>query len=404
MDLVYTRSDHPVGLLGRPITKEELVLLAELMSCDLVSQNEDTLELTSMLPRMRALKLLEALTPDHWWTRAWTFQENYRGGLAMHLLISHSSTLESQKCSYSSLFGSIPGELRINSVDFHMVTARFALAFVPTTDDEKKAKETVLRRAPKYTWLLQNMDVGGCNVAAKAMSHRIIEDIKDRNLDKHLDRLAVVANCCQYSTRLNGQKLKDKVHSVSLSMLSLFLLNGEIIHNGLHRRIEGMRGETVSSFLKARAFDAYYPPHTKNGLTFNKGCRFMNVEFTEQGIKTWRHLWELSEVIKTSDFSRKLPFVRDAPDNELSRHQRERLTQLAIELRRRGYAPIFSKIKGFLDHSQHSGSAQSLPTPSSKPWLQRWSTPLMKGRTFVSRISGALNKSLMPPPAFLYWR
>lgn len=71
MDLVYTRSDHPVGLLGRPITKEELVLLAELMSCDLVSQNEDTLELTSMLPRMRALELLEALTSDHWWTPVW---------------------------------------------------------------------------------------------------------------------------------------------------------------------------------------------------------------------------------------------------------------------------------------------------------------------------------------------
>lgn len=53
-----------------------------------------------------------------------------------------------------------------------------------------------------------------------------------------------------------------------------------------------MRGETVSSFLKAQAFNAYYPPRTKNDLTFNKGCRFINVEFTELGIKTWGHLWE----------------------------------------------------------------------------------------------------------------
>lgn len=62
-----------------------------------------------------------------------------------------------------------------------------------------------------------------------------------------------------------------------------------------------------------------------------------------------------SEVIKTSDFSRKLPFVRDAPVNELSRHQRRRLEQLAVEFRRRGYAPICSRIKGFLDHDQDSG-------------------------------------------------
>ncbi|KAH6871887.1 hypothetical protein B0T10DRAFT_466391 [Thelonectria olida] len=181
----YAQSGHPVGLLGRPITtEEELVLLAQRMSCDLVSDNTGTLELSSRLPHMRAfkiLKLLEAITADHWWTRAWTFPENYRGRLAIHLLIPHLPILENQKCSYPSLFGSIPGELRISSVKFHMVATRFSLAFVPTTHDKEKAKETVLRRAPKSTLLLQEMDADGCDVAPKAMSHQIIEDIEERN-------------------------------------------------------------------------------------------------------------------------------------------------------------------------------------------------------------------------------
>ncbi|KAH6871917.1 hypothetical protein B0T10DRAFT_568059 [Thelonectria olida] len=126
-------------------------------------------------------------------------------------------------------------------------------------------------------------------------------------------------------------------------MLSLFLLDGEIIHNGLHRRIEGMRGEAVSSFLKAQAFDAYYTPHTKNGLTFNKGCRFINAEFTEQGIKTWGHLWELSEVIKTSGFSRKLPFQLSC--GGVGMHQ--------SSARSKGFGIIASTV------DLHSGSAQS---------------------------------------------
>ncbi|KAH8889905.1 hypothetical protein GQ53DRAFT_842473 [Thozetella sp. PMI_491] len=118
MDLVYQCSSHPVALLGRPLwTRAELQLLARILSGDLVDKATDVCEVTE------ALWLLYEITQDRWWTRAWTFQENYRGRERMRLLIRHNPLLERQKLQYA-MFGKIPGELSVNSVHFSKQATR----------------------------------------------------------------------------------------------------------------------------------------------------------------------------------------------------------------------------------------------------------------------------------------
>ncbi|KEY71345.1 hypothetical protein S7711_11620 [Stachybotrys chartarum IBT 7711] len=109
MDLVYQRSKHPLALLSRPLqTESDLHLLAQILSGDLVHSNPEP-QLSDVTPvheARRALWLLLEITQGCWWARAWTFQENYRGGGRMHLLIPHDPSLEQQKVQH--LYLSVP--------------------------------------------------------------------------------------------------------------------------------------------------------------------------------------------------------------------------------------------------------------------------------------------------------
>lgn len=91
MDLVYQLSEHPVALLGRPLrTESELHLLARLLY-----GSKFRLSTASEIRQAKeALCLLCEITRDRWWERAWTFQENYRGGRRMRLLFHHDPSLE----------------------------------------------------------------------------------------------------------------------------------------------------------------------------------------------------------------------------------------------------------------------------------------------------------------------
>lgn len=88
MDLVYYCSKHPLGLLYQPITStRELELLAMLMR-EYGEMPRPLLDKSEIMA-CEILELLKATMSDAWWTRAWIYQENYRGGIDMRLLIPH---------------------------------------------------------------------------------------------------------------------------------------------------------------------------------------------------------------------------------------------------------------------------------------------------------------------------
>ncbi|KAI0107137.1 heterokaryon incompatibility protein-domain-containing protein [Nemania sp. FL0031] len=360
MDLVYYRSKHPIGLLYQPILSiADLQLLAGLMTEKFVTKSGSQFKLSPGLPFesvRKILELLDAIVSDIWWTRAWTYQENYRGSTRMRLLIPHCISSKDYPNYYIKLFGDVPGEIVLNSTEFHEAATAFCLAFDPPAS-LRKSRQLVLERASKYTLLLEKPGVYGQDLATRSMTPLIIEDIEKRQLEVPLDRLAIIANCCQYSARLDCRELMKRGHSVSLAILALFLLNGEILYNGLDSRDRVSDGHNITHFLSTQAFNQYSPPQQARGLTYNKSCRFIDAVLKRRGIRTQGHLWKLGRRIDTSEFSNRLPYVED--DGSLTRDERRNLMLLANELGKRGFRDLRVEIIAYLERTDTSQSGNS---------------------------------------------
>jgi hypothetical protein len=345
MDLVYQLSEHPVALLGRPLMSGyELHLLTRILSGDLIDNHGDgefRLLAAAVHKARNALSLLYKMTRDKWWGRAWTFQENYRGGPRMRLLIRHNPLLERQKLRYRKLFGEIPSELCVLSVDFSTKATRLCLvlrAIAGLRPLDMQHIDGVLKATGRYRLMLHE---------SSCMTPIVIADIEARKLSKPWDRLALIANCCQYAIRLDGEALSQRRCSLSLSVLAMCLLNGEIVNNG-NDEMTSVAELTTSGSLKALMFRAFYAPEDDTRrLTFNKGCRLTNVELTAGGIATRGHVWKLGRVIDTSRFRRKLPWI-DEPSGRLTLGQRKRLLQLVFYLNDLNYRWLARRIDDYL--------------------------------------------------------
>ncbi|RGP71979.1 hypothetical protein FSPOR_3094 [Fusarium sporotrichioides] len=330
MDWVYSLSDHPVALLGRPIQSEdEMTTLSAILRGVLVKYHDGRPALSKDAEYSQALKMLDLLyeiTRDKWWTRAWTFQENYKAGLNMTLLIYHDTDLESAKRSMLSgkkaMFGVVPGELSIQSVRFSESATKFCLAFrrhhFATNEDEEKITH-ILKTAGRYRILLSH---------SASMSGIIVSDVEWRGITEPWDRLAIIANCCQYDTRLDTARLQQNeanVPSLDLSVLALRLLNGEILNNEEVYVPDG----TVLEQMNDLFFADFKAPEGGRRLTYNKGCRFVDAEFTKTGIKTKGHLWKLGETLRAPRSSPRLSQPNQKDKQQLSEYQRTRLRQVS---------------------------------------------------------------------------
>ncbi|PTD06517.1 hypothetical protein FCULG_00005347 [Fusarium culmorum] len=274
----------------------------------------------------KMLDLLHEITKDKWWRRAWTFQENYKAGLKMTLLIHHGPDLERAKRSTPSgkkaMFGVVPGELSVQSVKFSESATKFCLAFrrhhSATSEDEEKIIH-ILKTAGRYRMLLSH---------STSMSGIIISDVNWRGVTEPWDRLAIIANCCQYATRLDATRLQQmggNVASLDLSILALRLLNGEILNNEEAYVPDGTIVEQMNDLF----FDDFKAPEGAKKLTYNKGCRFFDVEFTRTGIKTKGHLWKLGETLRPPRSSPRLSQPSQEDTHQLSEYERTRLRQLS---------------------------------------------------------------------------
>ncbi|KAF5982128.1 hypothetical protein FCOIX_3892 [Fusarium coicis] len=299
MDRVYSLSKHPAALLSLEInTSEHLQLLDKILSGAFVTKRGSSYVLSSAERALDALQLLHYITSDLWFTRGWTYQENYRANMKMTLLITHAATLNQGKAARH--FGSLDGELLIRSASLYEEATKLCLAY-SNHQPPPPHLDSILSRAKRYTILLANEE----DSAPVSMSPSIIEDIASRNLDREWDRLAIIANCCQYTNRLNSAQLQSDKHSLSLSMLTLVLMNGEILSNYAQDKLDA-KTMTITEFLHKHFFYGLESPWQKAKLTFNKSCRFTNVVLTEEGVQTEGYIWRLDDEISTAKFYRHL--------------------------------------------------------------------------------------------------
>jgi hypothetical protein len=328
MDLVYKQSNHPVALLELELDHaEDIDLLADLLARKLV-YGVNRLKYKNFNRARKALYLVKRIT-DIWWERAWIFQERYRAGMGMKLLIGHWAKLESYKCFHAcSGFRKrhVYRELCISSVAFSDEATRLCLALQGIKSLSTDINQ-ILSAAGKYSLLVEDNN---------SMGPGIIADVECRSIKDPRDRLAIAANCLQYPVRFHENHLKDGGRSLSLSILAMLFLNGELFHNSVYDQFGDRRPRamnmTVSKFLKEYSFDNFYAPRDKYRLTFNKGCRLPDSKLTETGIQTRGHLWELREIVYTHEFPRRLPWINDLR-RILEPLERRRLLQLLLYLK-----------------------------------------------------------------------
>ncbi|KAF5530776.1 transcriptional regulatory moc3 [Fusarium mexicanum] len=295
MDRVYSLSKHPAALLSLTIsTSDQVQLLADILSGRFVTREGKNYVLSSAERALDALQLLHYITSDLWFTRGWTYQENYRANMKMTLLIMHPAALNHGKSARH--FGSLDGELLISSAGLYEQATKLCLAY-SNHQPPPPHLDSILSRAKRYTILLANDE----NSAPVSMSPSIIEDIASRNLEREWDRLAIIANCCQYTNRLNSAQLQADKHSLSLSILTLILMNGEILSNSPRDKPDAGR-MTLTELLHKHFFYGLDSPWKKARLTFNKSCRLANVVLTKEGVRTEGYLWRLDDEIRTADF------------------------------------------------------------------------------------------------------
>ncbi|KAE8364275.1 heterokaryon incompatibility protein-domain-containing protein [Aspergillus caelatus] len=343
---VYSHSAFPVALLSVQIkSQDQLKRLISVLKTENPPGNHERGWVRGIL------KLLHDITSDLWWRRGWTFQEDYCASTKMCLLIPHSSSLKELKEKNHRILGKLEGELCIKSTDFRSRVTKFCMYYRREPEFEAMCVD-ILDRASKYDVQLLEFDLEGMPTIRQSMSPIIFSNVGKRGITVESDRLAVIANCLDYSFRLDTRRIERKRCSLSIAMLALFLLNGEILVNGPSYS-ETALGSNIFEYLEKQSLRTFQTPDIDQKLRFIKRCRFAKVKLSEEGILTSGHLWRLGKIVEDARGTE--PPVQGR-NYKLNSYQRKRLGQLASHLGSGGcgsrYECIAQAIDTYLDEDK----------------------------------------------------
>lgn len=178
------------------------------------------------------------------------------------------------------------------------------------------------------------------------MSPRILADIQRRRLDRPFDRLPIVANSCNYELRFDAWEMFDSGYSVKLCLLTMYLLNGEILRTDT-RHQKAARGNGHLQLHAVHFFQQIRPSATEKHLSYLKACRPQKVSLHHAGLSTKGYLWAITSTL--------LPSAWPCPRTNRKRHrfglrnpQRNCLSQLAGFLRMSGKECLACEIQEYL--------------------------------------------------------
>ncbi|KAF7555306.1 hypothetical protein G7Z17_g2326 [Cylindrodendrum hubeiense] len=313
MDLVYQYSGRKVvtagqeqivgcslGLLFVEIkTVAQLTMLRKLLDSGFAeNNNHEPKLLISVEEANSVLELIEAILQDNWWHRAWIFQEEFLASRHMILLLpctlDRTGLFENE--DGVDLFGKTSGEIEVRPLNFRTEVTTFCLAL--TREADKIGQERcfkILTYARRYTFLYRSKYAAGPSSVVHAMSPAIFEDISTRGITVPSDILAIAANCCRYITRLDSQVLNTADESLSVAILTLFVMNGEIIRHDVQP--EAIVQQTVLEFLRTAKLQIQ-PPLQAAELIFIKMCRLPTVSISSAGLMVRGVLSRLDKRIK----------------------------------------------------------------------------------------------------------
>ncbi|KAL8778914.1 MAG: hypothetical protein Q9213_007187 [Squamulea squamosa] len=248
MDMIYQEFDHPIAVLEFGFeTQAELDVFSSI--CDFGSFDFDS-------DQIEDLELvLDALSEDKWFERAWTLQESVSAGLSMTLLISCSGLRK------PAHFGPTPEEFEISLWDFQnaMVNVRgrveegLAAGVWPDISSAINVSNCadvlwnyIPTNFPDYDGTPPRRDSShrqSCN-ASQALTF-----LDDRHNTIFSDRLAILANLCNYQRRIPSTTLDSPNVSFTVCALTMAVLNGDMSLLGGYRQDDRRRGNRHIKFV-----------------------------------------------------------------------------------------------------------------------------------------------------------
>lgn len=352
MDLVYRNSRVTLGLLFLPITSlDQLRALRDLLTGRLAEDGEDGPALLVGVDDVEpALQVIEWILQDDWWHRAWIFQEEFLTFRGLRLLIPCALDRSSlaKESGGTDLFGSTTGEIEVSAIDFRTATTTLALALTRRGDEvDPERLAHILRFAGRYASLYRAGSLVGPRFVVHAMSPSIFEDVGSRGVTIPSDILAIAANCCGYVARLNAKALDEARESLSVAILALFLMNGEILRFGSS---EDILGKNIFDCLRGERLHVE-PPISTRELVLIKNCRLILKKMTTEGLVVRGAVSEVQTwvQVEVSDDEVNQYWERDNPESfdRLNAGERRLLHTLARQLKD-GHKGLANLIEQFL--------------------------------------------------------
>jgi hypothetical protein len=314
MDIVYRRSNHPLAIIDMAIeSQQELDFYAALL--DYRESNRRCLmlhvqEVLEMGESVAKVAFFTKLVSDPLWSRAWIFQEQRLTKERMVFLIEHHPELARR-----STIGQLQNEVVIPFVNLLSWPVGIVVAVEKLNMyGRPEAKELIAQL--KSTLLVSHYEAKLDELWNK-MDRRHVANtwsqLEKRDISVVSDRLAILANLCKYRRRLNNIALGVATHNISICVLALAILNGDLNpfpeQEGSSLNRSPRIGESKRSFWYGRAkpllsmkieevlFHWIVPDHLLRH-SFGRIPRLPEVEVKRSGLETNGWLWIVEKCIK----------------------------------------------------------------------------------------------------------
>jgi hypothetical protein len=379
MDLVYERSAAPVGILQTFLDSQwQLDTLWHL------HENKD-LDYDQV---KRAIQLLEHISEDPWFSRAWILQESTSAGDCIDLLVRYDSSL-----SIPEFWGAVSGEIELQFEELlrlhhsaveqlsrhHFGSTALSVAehFDRVSDkllqhsgnvDEVedyigegdkmmtrlvKVMERILLHTPSDYWNTRiPSHRTACNASLASMY------LSNCFNSKPMDRSAILANMCQYPIRIDTIMAQSNKYPLETCLFVQAILNGDLSF------LVGVKKEAWNDLCSTRDGFSWLPPHItsldpKQSESWIEGIqpfRLLNHLITKDGLSLLGFLWTVDEMVDVTDLQAKFSPLFE----ELSRSQTKEWAELENEMEQwtefkdAGIpVPRFSKMEDLVTTSQN---------------------------------------------------
>ncbi|KAH8163686.1 hypothetical protein CIB48_g4550 [Xylaria polymorpha] len=299
MDQVYHNANWTLGLLNTTIeTQAEM----DILEC-LIEHRELSSEQVG-----DAVNLMHRFSQDRWFGRCWIFQES---SLALNMRLM-------AKCDKSlvkpAVCGRIEGEVCFFGIDALQRLAQATLACA--NRNSHRMLITGLHKMEEIDWWSTSMypqiTVSADNTTKRfaCSAAEAIHHLQFRQNSRPADRLAIVANLCQYGTRLDTTKIDTNSHSFSVALVTLAVINGDMsLFIEKPRQRVNPAPQAAQFILQAPSFSwvrSLLPrslyvgrwKHTSYQNVFDPNSRLQLCQLGPRGLRTSGWLWVVDRMIE----------------------------------------------------------------------------------------------------------